>query len=86
MRRKHSLTSTRWGQEAYSSTQQLANRDRKAEKVLPLRLGHRACLKPRDCSRKAVVCWLLISSLLGITEFKGIRGHLRKWAKMQIAG
>ena len=53
MRRKHSLTSTRWGQEAYSSTQQLANRDRKAEKVLPLRLGHRACLKPRDCSRKA---------------------------------
>ena len=53
MQMKHSLTSTRWGQEAHLSTQQLANRDGKAEKVLPLRLGHRACLKPRDCSRKA---------------------------------
>ena len=47
MQMKHSLTSTRWGQEAHLSTQQLANRDRKAEKVLPLRLRHRACLKPR---------------------------------------
>ena len=29
----------------------------------------------RDSGKKAMVCWLLISSLLGIAEFKGTRGH-----------
>lgn len=33
-----------------------------------------------------MVCWLLISSLPGITEFKGIRGHLRQWAECRLQG
>lgn len=50
---KHSLTYKQGAGNPPEHFRSSLSRDRKVEKVLPLRLGHRACLKPRDCSRKA---------------------------------